>query len=112
MKICVYATAAEASEAAALHFANHAIDAGRAHVRCIVAVSGGKTPEPMFRSAAQLAIPWKTLDVFQVDERVVDASDSRRNAAVVHETWIAPGLLPSERFLPMPVESADIAGGA
>lgn len=112
MKICVYPTATEATEAAALLFAEQAIEAVRAHGRCVVAVSGGKTPEPMFRSAAQLAIPWTTLDVFQVDERVVDTSDSRRNAAVVRETWIAPGLLPSERFFPMPVESADIAAGA
>jgi 6-phosphogluconolactonase len=43
-------------------------------------VSGGRTPAAMLVELGRHRVPWDRLHVFQVDERVVSATDERRNA--------------------------------
>jgi 6-phosphogluconolactonase len=50
-------------------------DRGVAHV----AVSGGTTPKAMFEVLARLPVPWSSVHVWQVDERVAPAGDPARN---------------------------------
>ncbi|MBA2321554.1 MAG: 6-phosphogluconolactonase, partial [Deltaproteobacteria bacterium] len=69
-----------------------------------LAVSGGKTPAPMFSALAAFDLPWDVVDVFQVDERIAPAGDPARNAT-------AQAVLPG-RFHPMPVEDPDPAAAA
>ena len=44
-----------------------------------LAVSGGSTPAAMFASLSRLALPWSSIHVFQVDERVAPDGDPDRN---------------------------------
>ena len=39
--------------------------------RCLIALSGGRTPWRMLRELRRLRVHWHDLQVFQVDERVV-----------------------------------------
>jgi 6-phosphogluconolactonase len=50
-------------------------DRGVAHV----AVSGGTTPKAMFEVLAGLPVPWPSIHVWQVDERVAPDGDPARN---------------------------------
>ncbi|MEM9728595.1 MAG: 6-phosphogluconolactonase [Myxococcota bacterium] len=47
--------------------------------RVSFAVSGGRTPAPVFEALADKALPWERIDIFQVDERVAPAGDEARN---------------------------------
>ena len=47
--------------------------------RFTLAVSGGSTPAAMFAALAELALPWRQVHVFQVDERVAPDGDPDRN---------------------------------
>ncbi|RPI09569.1 MAG: 6-phosphogluconolactonase [Actinobacteria bacterium] len=47
--------------------------------RFTLAVSGGSTPAAMFAALSQLALPWRQVHVFQVDERVAPDGDRDRN---------------------------------
>lgn len=62
--------------------------------RCVMALSGGTTPRPMFRILATADLDWARVHVFQVDERVVPAGHPDRNWATVERALlarIAPG---------------------
>jgi 6-phosphogluconolactonase len=43
------------------------------------AVSGGKTPWSMFAELANEDVPWSSVKIFQVDERVAPDGDPERN---------------------------------
>ncbi len=52
--------------------------------RASLAVSGGSTPGLMVSALAeQLQVPWREIDVFQVDERVAPDGDPARNLALL-----------------------------
>ncbi len=80
--------------------------------RCLVALSGGRTPWRMLHELKQLRVHWHGVQLFQVDERVVSASDERRNARQIAELMVGPGLLSAAQFHAMPVEHEPIAAGA
>jgi 6-phosphogluconolactonase len=48
-----------------------------------VAFSGGSTPALMLAELAELAVPWQSTTVFQVDERVAPDGDPDRNAPLL-----------------------------
>lgn len=68
-----------------------------------LALSGGKTPWPMFRRLAAEELPWKKIHLFQTDERVLPKNHSERNLTQLQE--IFAGAAP--RLHPMPVEAND-----
>ncbi len=70
-----------------------------------LALSGGRTPEPMLRALAREAIEWRVVHVFQVDERVAPAGSAERNL-----TQLAT--LPAPNLHAMPVEDADLDSAA
>jgi 6-phosphogluconolactonase len=76
--------------------------------RFTMAVSGGRTPWPMFEHLAVLDLPWADVVVYQVDERVAPAGDPDRNFAHLEERF---GHLPVE-LRPMPVEDDDLRAAA
>jgi len=80
--------------------------------RCLVALSGGRTPWRMLHDLRRLRVHWSGVEVFQVDERVVAASDERRNARQLADLLIAPDALAATAFHGMPVEHRPIADGA
>ena len=112
MRIQVLANADAAAERAADWLR---VEIGRASAqrgRCLLALSGGRTPWRMLRDLKRLRVHWQELQVFQVDERVVPANDERRNARQIADLLVAPDALEAGQFHAMPVERSDLAAGA
>jgi 6-phosphogluconolactonase len=80
--------------------------------RFVVAVSGGHTPWQMLRALANEEVPWKSVHVVQVDERIAPAGDPDRNLTHLRESLLEHAPLPVEQIYAMPVEEADIEGAA
>ena len=76
-----------AREAAAI-IAADARAAVPARGRFIMAVSGGRTPWMMLRALAGEQLPWESVHVVQVDERVAPAADPDRNLAHLRESLL------------------------
>ncbi len=96
--------------------ANTAADFIAAQIRTVVtergrftmAVSGGKTPWAMFDHLAGMDLPWSSVEVYQVDERIAPDGDPDRN--LTH--WEARfGHLPVVTR-PMPVTDDDVEAAA
>jgi 6-phosphogluconolactonase/glucosamine-6-phosphate isomerase/deaminase len=69
-----------------------------------LALSGGTSPAAMFAEMARLGLPWASVDIVQVDERIAPDGDPARNL-----TMQAAELPAEARLHPMPVASADPA---
>jgi 6-phosphogluconolactonase len=104
------------AEAVAQRAARIIATAARAAVatrgRFIMAVSGGKTPWQMLRSLATETVPWESVHVFQVDERIAPAGDADRNLTHLRESLLSHAPLPPEQIYAMPVEAADLEAAA
>ena len=102
---------AVAREAAKI-IAAEARDAVAARGRFIMAVSGGHTPWQMLRALASENVPWRGVDMVQVDERIAPAGDPDRNLTHLRESLLEHSPLADEQIHAMPVEEADIEGAA
>ena len=104
MQVVVSDTATAAAEAAAVTIAEYLNAAIGRRGDASLALSGGKTPEPMVEHLAALPIAWDRVHLWQVDERAVDTHDPDRN-------WLSfealTAKLPSHHLHPMPVEVQD-----
>jgi 6-phosphogluconolactonase len=80
--------------------------------RCLLALSGGRTPWRMLHDLRRLRVHWHGVEVFQVDERLVAANDERRNARRIADLLVAPDALAATAFHGMPVEHQPLADGA
>jgi 6-phosphogluconolactonase len=78
------------------------------HGQLSFAVSGGATPWAMFAQLAHHDLPWASVRIYQVDERVAPDGDPDRNLTHLRQ---ALGRLPAE-LRPMPVTAADLDGAA
>lgn len=112
MKIEIFADAdSVAREAAAIITA-----AARAAVaergRFVMAVSGGHTPWVMLRDLAGNQVPWESVHLVQVDERVAPAGHPDRNLTHLHESLLEHAALPPEQIYAMPVEATDLEAAA
>jgi len=72
--------------------------------RCLLGVSGGSTPDPVFRLLAARPLDWERVVIVQVDERVAPAGSPERNFTLQREAF-AP--VPAT-WLPLPVD--DLVG--
>lgn len=83
-----------------------------AHGRCALGISGGNTPRGTFEVLAAApyltSIPWKNLDIFWVDERVVAPGDPRSNAAAARNWLLDRVPLEPARVHPIPVMQDDV----
>jgi 6-phosphogluconolactonase len=112
MKFEVLADAdAVAREAAAL-IAAEARTAAAVRGRFIMAVSGGHTPWLMLRALANEDVPWKSVHLVQVDERVAPAGHPDRNLTHLRESLMEHAPLPPGQLHDMPVETHDLAEAA
>jgi 6-phosphogluconolactonase len=78
--------------------------------RFLFAVSGGHTPWVMLRALADAQIPWPSVRIFQVDERVAPAGDADRNLTHLKESLLEHAPLRPEQISAMPVEAEDLDG--
>jgi 6-phosphogluconolactonase len=78
--------------------------------RASLILSGGNTPVPLFRSLQGSPLDWSRVDVSLADERWVEETDSRSNAALVRE-HLMQGAVAQARFvsLKQPGESPETA---
>lgn len=112
MEIQVLADAtAVASEAAKL-IARESRRAAAARGRFSLALSGGRTPWEMLSALAREDLPWNSIYVAQVDERVAPAGHPDRNLTHLRESLLEHGPLRPEQVCAMPVESPDLQAAA
>lgn len=108
MKIQVYADADTVAREAAKLIAKDARDAIATRGKFVMAVSGGKTPWIMLRDLAQEDVPWKSVHVVQVDERVAPEGDPDRNLTHLRESLLEHAPLRPDQIHAMPVESTNV----
>jgi 6-phosphogluconolactonase len=112
MKIEVLADAESVAQKAASIIAEEARKAVEARGRLVMAVSGGHTPWLMLRALANEEVPWESVHVVQVDERVAPAGDPDRNLTHLRESLLDHAPLPPEQIYAMPVELPDLEAAA
>lgn len=72
------------------------------------AVSGGHTPWAMFAELTRQQVPWDSVNIYQVDERVAPPGDPDRNLTHLRR---ALGPAPAQVW-PMPVNEGDLEAAA
>ena len=112
MEIRVLADAATVASEAAKVIAAEGRGAVAARGRFILAVSGGHTPWEMLRALAREEVPWKSVYVAQVDERVVPEGDPDRNLTHLRDSLLEHAPLRPGHICAMPVESPDLEAAA
>lgn len=70
--------------------------------RCVIALSGGGTPKPIYARLATAdyrnRIAWEKVHVFFGDERCVPPDDVRSNYRMVREAWLEHSCIPPENI--------------
>jgi 6-phosphogluconolactonase len=75
-----------------------------------VALSGGKTPEPLFRLLTEdrfNSLPWEKTEVYWTDERYVPHGHAESNYRLAREALLDDVPVPKEHVHPMPTDSGD-----
>ena len=80
--------------------------------RFLLAVSGGHTPWAMLKILSGMSVPWASVHVFQVDERVAAVSSPDRNYFHLKASLLDRVPIPADNIHPMPVEADDLAQAA
>jgi 6-phosphogluconolactonase len=112
MKFDFFDDADSVARAAAATIAADARAAVGARGRFIMAVSGGHTPWIMLRALANEEVPWESVHVVQVDERVAPPGHPDRNLTHLQESLVQRAPLSPEHVHAMPVDSPDLAVAA
>lgn len=74
----------------------------------VIALSGGHTPWLMLRALTREDVPWESVHVVQVDERVAPEGDKDRNLTHLRESLLGQAPLRPEQIYSMPVEAPDL----
>ena len=112
MKIDVLPDPDAVAKAAATFVASAARAAVADRQRFTLAVSGGHTPWVMLRALGDEDVPWDSVHVLQIDERIAPAGDPDRNLTHLRESLLSRAPLRPEQVYPMPVEETDLAAAA
>lgn len=86
--------------------AGHLSEAIAARGVATLALSGGRSPVPLFEALQESALPWDRLVVAQVDERWVSSDHEDSNARLIR-THLLRGPAVAARFVPMKNDAAD-----
>lgn len=97
---------------AAAFIAERARVATRERGRFLMATSGGATPWRMLELLANEDLPWPLVHLFQVDERVTEASDPARNFTRLRASLLERVRLRAFQIHAMPVEDRDLVAAA
>jgi 6-phosphogluconolactonase len=112
MRIEVLADADAVAREAAAMIAKEARHAVAARGRFVMAVSGGHTPWVMLRALAEEDVPWGSVHIFQVDERVAPEGHGDRNLTHLRASLLEHAPLPAGQIYAMPVEMPDLQAAA
>ncbi len=81
-----------------------------------VAISGGHTPERFFELLGEMpevgSLPWDKIQLFWVDERIVDADSPLSNYKLAADTFLAKVPIPQENVHRIPTEDDDFKAAA
>jgi 6-phosphogluconolactonase len=80
--------------------------------RCVLAVSGGTTPQGMFAALAEADVPWNGVHLVQVDERLAPLGDDSRNLTHLQHDLLDRIPLPRKQVYRMPAEADDPVAAA
>jgi 6-phosphogluconolactonase len=83
-----------------------------ARSRFVMAVSGGHTPWLMLRALAREELPWESVHVVQVDERLAAEGHPDRNLTHIRESLLQHAPLRPGQIHAMPVEVPDLQAAA
>jgi 6-phosphogluconolactonase len=108
MNIEVLADADAVAQQAAKLIAGAARESVEARGHFVFAVSGGRTPWQMLRALANEDVPWKALQIVQVDERVAPDGDPDRNLTHLHESLLEHAPIRPDQIHAMPVNATDL----
>jgi 6-phosphogluconolactonase len=100
------------AQRAATMIADEAWEAVAARGRFVMAVSGGHTPWLMLRDLANACVPWRSVHIVQVDERVAPEGHADRNLTHLRESLLPYAPIPPDQIYAMPVESSDLQTAA
>jgi len=100
----VFADVDSLAKSAARFIAALATEVVAATGRCNIAMSGGNTPWAMLSELAALELPWKSIVIYQVDERIAPPGDPARN--LTHLERCLKDVHPS--IVKMPVNETDL----
>ncbi|RDC62842.1 6-phosphogluconolactonase [Adhaeribacter pallidiroseus] len=108
--IRVFPNTAELSQAAVDIFVQAAQEAVKNQGKFSVALTGGSSPEQLYRLLAQSPyreqVPWEQTFVFWGDERWVPLSDERSNAKLAFDALLNSVPIPKNQIFPMYGDSA------
>ncbi len=83
---------------------------------CFLALSGGKTPQPVYELLAappySKDVPWDRVHVFWGDERMVAKDHPESNFRMAWEAFLSKVPIPPQNVHPVPVEEADAENAA
>ena len=108
MELEVHTDADAVARAAAATVAAEARAAIAARGEFIMALSGGHTPWLMLGALAHEDVPWESVHLVQVDERVAPAGDVDRNLTHLLESLREIESLSPDQIHAMPVEDLDL----
>ena len=112
MRLEVFDDVDSVARAAAAAIANDARTAIAARGRFVLAVSGGRTPWIMLGALGEEDVPWASVHVCQVDERVAPDGHADRNLTHLRESLLQHAPLRPEQIHAMPVETANLEAAA
>ena len=99
------------AQQAASVIAGAARSAVNARGKFVMAVSGGRTPWVMLKALAAEDMPWQSIQIFQVDERVAPDGHSERNLTHLRAS-LASVPLAADQIHAMDVTASDLKGAA
>jgi 6-phosphogluconolactonase len=112
VKIEVFSSADAVARKAAAIIAAEARAAVSERGCFMMAVSGGHTPWLMLRALVGEEVPWESVHVVQVDERVAPEGHADRNLTHLRESLLGQAPLRPEQVHAMPVEAPDLQAAA
>jgi 6-phosphogluconolactonase len=112
LNVEVLPTADAVAQKAASIIAEQARSAASARGRFVIAVSGGHTPWRMLGALSSEDVPWRAVEIVQVDERIAPAGDPDRNLTHLRESLLDHAPLGADQIHGMPVEAADLQAAA
>ena len=112
MKLEIFSDDAAVACAAASLIAAQARQAVAQRGLFLLAVSGGKTPWAMLKLLRFEDMPWASVHIFQIDERIAPDGDPDRNLTHLHESLLGHAPILPENIHAMPVNALDPREGA
>jgi 6-phosphogluconolactonase len=110
--VLIHADAPEAIAATARDLAARLRDAIEARGVVHVAFSGGSVAPPMLDALAREGLPWPSVHVYQVDERVAPDGHEDRNATALRASLLDRVPIPPGNVHLMPVTATDLEAAA